>query len=80
MGLPSMWVLAAVTIGGSLMGVAGMLIFIPLLSTVYMLLREDVNKRNLKADRKYKDKGKQLTINVPNERKQTEGNVKSEGE
>ena len=45
-GLPSIWVLAAVTIGGSLMGVFGMLIFIPLLSTVYMLLKEDVNKRN----------------------------------
>ena len=45
-GLPSIWVLAAVTIGGSLMGVFGMLVFIPLLSTVYMLLREDVNKRN----------------------------------
>ena len=45
-GLPSIWVLAAVTIGGSLMGVFGMLVFIPLLSTVYMLLREDVNKKN----------------------------------
>ena len=45
-GLPSIWVLAAVTIGGSLMGIVGMLIFIPLLSTVYFLLREDVNKRN----------------------------------
>lgn len=45
-GLPSIWVLAAVTIGGSLMGVFGMLVFIPLLSTVYTLLREDVNRRN----------------------------------
>ncbi len=45
-GLPSIWVLAAVTIGGSLMGILGMLVFIPLLSTVYVLLREDVNKRN----------------------------------
>ena len=47
-GLPSIWVLAAVTIGGSLMGIVGMLIFIPLLSTVYTLLREDVNRRNEK--------------------------------
>ncbi|MBD5455787.1 MAG: AI-2E family transporter [Lachnospiraceae bacterium] len=45
-GLPSIWVLAAVTIGGSLMGIIGMLIFIPLLSTAYALLREDVNRRN----------------------------------
>ncbi len=47
-GLPSIWVLAAVSIGGSLFGVAGMLIFIPLLSTVYMLLRDSVNERNAK--------------------------------
>lgn len=45
-GLPSIWVLAAVTVGGSLMGVVGMLIFIPLLSTIYLLLKEDVNRRN----------------------------------
>lgn len=44
-GLPSMWVLVAVTIGGSTMGVAGMLIFIPLASVLYTLLREAVNKR-----------------------------------
>ncbi len=41
-GLPSIWVLAAVTIGGSLMGVVGMLIFIPLVSVVYALFREVV--------------------------------------
>lgn len=45
-GLPSIWVLAAVTIGGSLFGVAGMLVFIPLVSTLYALLREDINARN----------------------------------
>lgn len=44
-GLPSIWVLAAVTIGGSLMGVVGMLIFIPLCSVLYALLREAVHKR-----------------------------------
>lgn len=43
--LPSIWVLAAVTIGGSLMGVVGMLIFIPLVSVVYTLFRESVYKR-----------------------------------
>ena len=50
-GLPSVWVLAAVTVGGSLMGVMGMLMFIPLVSTVYMLLRDDVNARNEKKKR-----------------------------
>ncbi len=45
-GLPSIWVLAAVSIGGSMFGVVGMLCFIPLVSTFYTLLKEDVNKRN----------------------------------
>lgn len=44
-GLPSMWVLVAVTIGGSIMGVAGMLIFIPMTSVIYTLLREAINDR-----------------------------------
>ncbi len=41
-GLPPIWVLVAVTIGGSLMGVVGMLIFIPIGSVLYTLLRKDV--------------------------------------
>ena len=41
-GLPSIWVLAAVSIGGSLMGVVGMLIFIPIVSVLYALFREIV--------------------------------------
>ena len=41
-GLPSIWVLAAVSIGGSLMGVVGMLIFIPIVSVVSALFREVV--------------------------------------
>lgn len=41
-GLPSIWVLAAVSIGGNLMGVVGMLIFIPIVSVVYTLFREVV--------------------------------------
>ena len=39
-GLPSMWVLVAVTVGSSLMGVAGMLFFIPLTSVIYSLVKE----------------------------------------
>ena len=45
-GLPSIWVLMAVSVGGSLFGVGGMLVFIPITSTVYSLLRDDVNRRN----------------------------------
>lgn len=41
-GLPSIWVLAAVSVGGRLMGVVGMLIFIPVVSVFYALFREVV--------------------------------------
>ncbi|HIW84851.1 MAG TPA: AI-2E family transporter [Candidatus Dorea gallistercoris] len=41
-GLPSIWVLAAVSIGASLMGIVGMLIFIPIVSVIYALFREVV--------------------------------------
>ena len=44
-GLPSIWVLAAVTVGGNAMGIMGMLVFIPLCSVLYALLREAVNAR-----------------------------------
>ena len=44
-GLPSVWVLVAVTLGGSVMGVIGMLIFIPGVSVLYTLFRDEVYKR-----------------------------------
>ncbi|MCI6813441.1 MAG: AI-2E family transporter [Lachnospiraceae bacterium] len=45
-GLPSIWVLLAVSLGSSMFGVIGMLVFIPLFATIYTLLRDDVNRRN----------------------------------
>ena len=47
-GLPAIWVLVAVSLGGSMFGVIGMLVFIPLMSTLYALLKENVNDRNNK--------------------------------
>lgn len=51
-GLPALWVLAAVTIGGNLWGVAGMLICIPLFSVLYTLLRDKTHiwlkKKNIR--------------------------------
>lgn len=44
-GLPSIWVLVAVTVGGNLFGIAGILIFIPLCSVLYALFRTFVKKR-----------------------------------
>lgn len=43
-GLPGIWVLAAVTIGGGVMGIWGMLIGVPLAAAVYRLVKEAVNK------------------------------------
>ena len=44
-GLPGIWVLAAVSIGGSLMGLVGMLTFIPICSVAYALFRTFINRR-----------------------------------
>ena len=57
-GLPSIWVLAAVTLGGKLMGIAGMLFFIPLCSVLYALFRgfvkDRLKERNIPA-KKWRD-------------------------
>lgn len=44
-GLPSLWVLAAVSVGGGLGGVGGMLVAVPVTATVYILVREWVQKK-----------------------------------
>ena len=45
LGLPGIWVLAAVTVGGGIMGISGMLLGVPLAAAAYRILREDVNSR-----------------------------------
>ena len=45
-GLPGIWVLAAVTVGGGLMGILGMLLAVPLTAALYQILRADVLRRN----------------------------------
>ena len=45
LGLPGIWVLAAVTVGGGIMGIGGMLLGVPLAAAAYRILREDVNSR-----------------------------------
>ena len=44
-GLPGLWVLAAVTVFGGLFGVMGMLLGVPLAATVYQIIRHDVKLR-----------------------------------
>ena len=43
-GLPGVWVLAAVTVGGGIMGITGMLLGVPTVAAVYQLIRNDLNK------------------------------------
>ena len=44
-GLPGIWVLAAVTIGGGLMGIPGMLLGVPTVAAIYQLLKNNLNKK-----------------------------------
>ena len=46
MGLPSIWVLTAVTLGGGMFGIMGMMLSVPLASTLYTLLSNEVNGEN----------------------------------
>ncbi len=49
-GLPGMWVLAAITIGGGIFGILGMLLGVPIAAAIYRIVRDDVNRG--KPDRK----------------------------
>lgn len=61
-GLPGIWTLVAVTVGGSLFGIIGMLVFIPLSSVFYKLLRREVNRRTHKF----------AEVKIQNEKKEEE--------
>ena len=50
-GLPSIWVLFAVTVGGGLWGIVGVLFSVPTLSVIYLLLKEYVNNRSIGSGR-----------------------------
>lgn len=70
-GLPSIWVLAAVSIGGSLMGIVGMLVFIPIVSVVYTLFRNNVygqlEKKGIRVDNVSGE-----SVDVPDARRDTD--------
>lgn len=44
-GLPGIWVLMAVSIGGSLFGIVGMLVGVPIASVIYILLKRNISMR-----------------------------------
>ncbi len=60
-GLPSIWVLAAVTVGGGVFGILGMLLGVPVASTVYKLIRNDVNRQPVALESSNED-----TSNIEN--------------
>ncbi len=71
-GLPGMWVLVAVTIGGEIMGVGGMLVMIPLASVFYTLLREFTDKRLAERgipEEKLMDPPPQIKTRTPGEQR-----------
>lgn len=78
-GLPAIWVLAVVTVGGKLMGVIGMLVMIPLSSVLYAIFREFIyNKLKTKTERVQKmffGKSKPVAENVPSAADQPQNNV-----
>lgn len=47
LGLPGLWVLAAITIGGGILGIPGMLLGVPMAAVAYRLLSEDVHKSGM---------------------------------
>ena len=49
-GLPGIWVLASITVGGGLGGVLGMLLAVPTTATIYKLLQKDVYRRRVALD------------------------------
>lgn len=62
-GLPSMWVLVALTVGGNLFGFIGILLFIPLSSVCYTLFRQWTAKRLAEKDAQLNESNRQNEIN-----------------
>ena len=80
-GLPGMWVLVAVAIGGELMGVAGMFLMIPVASVIHAIFREYTNKRlsSLEIDpEKLKEQPPELRTKLKDRYKKQKKNKDSE--
>ena len=56
MGLPGIWVLAAVSVGGGIMGIMGMFLGVPLAAALYRIIKEDVSKREAQEKQKQPEK------------------------
>lgn len=77
-GLNGMWVLLAISVGGELMGIAGMFLMIPFASVLYTLIREVTNNRlkNVQVDpEKLKDQPPELRSHFKEKRKQNKAKI-----
>ncbi|MBO5402001.1 MAG: AI-2E family transporter [Clostridia bacterium] len=63
-GLPGIWVLAAVTVGGGVMGITGMLIGVPIAAAAYKLLGEWINSTRAEKDEQKKQKQNKNSAHV----------------
>ena len=48
LGLPAIWVLLSIVLGGGLLGPIGILLSIPITTTIYVIIRNDIKKRSQK--------------------------------
>ncbi|MBQ6857223.1 MAG: AI-2E family transporter, partial [Lachnospiraceae bacterium] len=64
-GLPGIWVLAAVTVGGGVLGIGGMLLGVPLTASVYRLLGADVKTRIERKEHGEKEKRRANNVGNP---------------
>lgn len=62
-GLPAMWTLVAISLGGSLFGIIGMMTFVPLTSVIYVLLGEFTNYMLKQKNINIEEKNKENKIN-----------------
>ncbi len=69
-GMPGIWVFAAVIIGGGMGGIGGVLLGVPLAATIYKLLREQVNKRNAAIKKQMSETSEESSETPPSEEDQ----------
>lgn len=61
LGLPAVWVLTAVTVGGGMLGIGGMMLGVPITAAVYRLIGMQINKPDKNAKHKQSDSGQKYT-------------------
>ena len=63
-GLPGIWVLTAITIGGGVLGIGGMLLAVPIFASLYRLVKEDIRRRNPVLEEENSVKKKDIQVEV----------------